>query len=864
MPNKDQTGIAPLRRALIKARDAVQLRLERTGWGIRGKLIFIFVVIKVVPLFLLALLAWSQFASLGERLAEDTGRLGRTADRAVGEVGQLAVNDSTQAINVRMREEIERMTTDIARRVADFLYERDSDITYARALEPDEAAYRRFLQAHVGPLTRHSAWRWSPEQKRWLADGSPGEPGKTAKSTLAENEREFHSRPSDHAGRIERRPLYLEMTFIAPDGRETIKVTASDRVDKRLRDVSRRENTFIRAENYFAALQRLKPGEIYVSEVIGAYVGTPIIGVYSPEAAEKAGVPFAPGQAAYAGKENPVGRRFQGLIRWATPVHRNGRLLGYVTLALDHDHMLEMTNTVVPTSARYTDIPDADDGNYAFMWDHLGRSIAHPRHHSIAGYDPRTGEPEVPWLEDKVDEAWRRSGRSFRDYIAEVPPFQGQSRDKTLSPTLKKEGRVGLDCRYITAPQCTGWFDLTAHGGSGSFLINWSGLWKITSAAAIPYYTGQYGQTRRGFGIVTVGANVDDFYRPAQETKKRIDEVVARTDREIARQQSESQRNIVASLTDTAWRLSMSTALMIGLVVVIAVWMASYLTERVRELIGGISRFRGGETGFRFRSAKADEMGALAKSFDAMADTVDTTFEKLREEVAEHRATAEELQAMQSHLEALVARRTEELSVANRRLHEEVEERRSAEERARHLALHDPLTGLANRRYFQDRLQQALANARRHRKGHALLYFDLDRFKLVNDTLGHETGDALLRHVAAMLQRCVREIDVVARLGGDEFAVLLCEIEAPVDSVRVANLLLAEFAQPIELLGHRLQTGTSIGIAYFDDGEAGAEQLLRDADMAMYQAKQDGGNSYRFFAQSMHEKVRESEAPERD
>lgn len=108
------------------------------------------------------------------------------------------------------------------------------------------------------------------------------------------------------------------------------------------------------------------------------------------------GIEFNPAQSGYAGKENPVGKRFQGLVRFAMPVVNNGQIKGYVTLALDHTHVMEFTDHIIPTEERYTAISDAASGNYAFMWDHKGRNISHPRDYFIVGYDPATGGPAVP------------------------------------------------------------------------------------------------------------------------------------------------------------------------------------------------------------------------------------------------------------------------------------------------------------------------------------------------------------------------------------------------------------------------------------------------------------------------------------
>ena len=269
------------------------------------------------------------------------------------------------------------------------------------------------------------------EGDEWVpAVPPPPEPEKVL-TEVEDNRRDWNYRPPERQGRPVPMPLYVEMTFVGLDGVEKIKVTTVPWMSKELRDITKRENTFCKAEEYGSHLRHLKPGEIYVSDVIGAYVPSRIIGPYTHEAAEKAGVPFQPEVDAYAGKENPVGRRFKGIVRWATPVVETGRMIGYVTLALDHTHLNEFTRTIVPTDARYTAINDAASGNYAFIWDYKGRSICHPRHHSICGYDPDTGEPATPWLEAELYEEWKQSDLKLSEFLDRAPHFQ--------SPSLKKK-----------------------------------------------------------------------------------------------------------------------------------------------------------------------------------------------------------------------------------------------------------------------------------------------------------------------------------------------------------------------------------------------------------------------------------------
>jgi diguanylate cyclase (GGDEF)-like protein len=158
----------------------------------------------------------------------------------------------------------------------------------------------------------------------------------------------------------------------------------------------------------------------------------------------------------------------------------------------------------------------------------------------------------------------------------------------------------------------------------------------------------------------------------------------------------------------------------------------------------------------------------------------------------------------------------------------------------RYLALHDPLTGLANRAFLHERLRQALARSRRHTADTAVLLLDLDRFKQINDTLGHEAGDEVLREVARRIDQAVRTEDTAARLGGDEFAVLAEDLAENDAATTIAERITAALARPITFGGRPLSIGASIGIAYSEDGPADPDDILRRADAAMYHAKREG------------------------
>lgn len=182
----------------------------------------------------------------------------------------------------------------------------------------------------------------------------------------------------------------------------------------------------------------------------------------------------------------------------------------------------------------------------------------------------------------------------------------------------------------------------------------------------------------------------------------------------------------------------------------------------------------------------------------------------------------------------------------------DITERKATEARIAFLAQHDPLTGLPNRTLLHDRLDQALATAARMHGRIALMFLDLDRFKTINDSLGHMVGDRLLQGVAERLSGCVRDSDTVSRQGGDEFLIVLTNIHAPGDAARVAEKILARLEAPFEVDGHLLGTSFSIGIALYPEDGASVETLMKNADTAMYHAKESGRNTYRFFDELMN------------
>ena len=194
----------------------------------------------------------------------------------------------------------------------------------------------------------------------------------------------------------------------------------------------------------------------------------------------------------------------------------------------------------------------------------------------------------------------------------------------------------------------------------------------------------------------------------------------------------------------------------------------------------------------------------------------------------------------------------------------DVTERRQAEARVNYLAHHDPLTGLANRSMFRGRLDDAIRRANQTGTNFIVLFLDLDRFKLINDTCGHAAGDRLLGMVAERIRTATGSIDTVARFGGDEFAVLQAAVDRPEAGARLGQRLIGDLSEPYDLERRQLRIGVSIGVAVYPQNGREAEQLLKSADIALYAAKQDGRGRVRFFEREMDRRLLERAEIERD
>ena len=936
------------------------------NFKIRTKLIVLFVIIKVIPVLLIATIALLGMDALYQLFSHNTQQLRETTKEVVSSTASIAIEDSIIALDRKSQNSLELLSARIAQQTADFLYERDMDIRLLAKLPRSQSAYETFLKLKKRDVMVDESALYAYDEKtsQWKKQGVSKEEIVLKRALLKDNEREFHRVDPIHYDSLAI-PIYKELVFFDNDGQETLKLSS---LGNKLKNISLKENTYLKAEEYFQEIQGLKEGEIYVSKVIGAYVPSRIIGDFTKGKAQKAGIPFEPQQHGYAGKENPKGKRFEGIIRFITPVFEAGKRVGYVSLALDHRHIMEFTDSVDPLNYSKAGISDASAGNYAFMWDYEGRNISHARDYFIVGYDPATGKQVPPWLGADVQKAFNEStNKDLFDFLKSYPRFDDQSLQKKPSLESIGRGELGLDCRYLNfAPQCQGWMQLTEQGGVGSFIIFWSKVWKLTTAATIPYYTGQYGESPRGFGFVTIGANVDEFHKAADMTKKTLEDVLVAKLHEIdtmAQRAGEKTKQEVEKILN---ELSISTVVMIIVMVLIAIWLSNLLRNRLLVLLRGAQEYAKNNLSYRIEVDSNDEIGELALSFNDMAYALKEHITKEKEYnatlesrikdrtkqlVALNKKIQEELfikeqqeeklkifakiynntsealiitdvqgvilqvnpaftritqylpeevigkthKGLKSHRHGpefyremwhtILNKKTWEGEIWNKRkdgelypallsvipilgkdgeithfagIQHDISIIKENEETLHQQAYYDPLTKLANRALGYDRLEHAIANAKEHRHMVAVLFLDLDKFKQINDTMGHDVGDVLLCEVGERLQRICKSSDTVSRLGGDEFLIILEDIMAYEEVLIQIEDIIEALSKPFTIEGQMIHTSTSLGATFYPADGVTPTVLLKNADIAMYRAKAKGRGVYELFTQELGFQVREA------
>ncbi len=229
----------------------------------------------------------------------------------------------------------------------------------------------------------------------------------------------------------------------------------------------------------------------------------------------------------------------------------------------------------------------------------------------------------------------------------------------------------------------------------------------------------------------------------------------------------------------------------------------------------------------------------------------------LNDEVQQRKQTQSLLEDSKHELEQKVKERTWELIQMNRDLEKEVEERQQAEKNLHYIAYHDELTGLPNKTLLVDRIDQAIEAANRYKQKLGILFLDLDRFKNINDSLGHIIGDKLIKQVAQRLHMTIRKEDTISRNGSDEFVIVIQRMTSRNEAVLVANKIIDNLTIIFEIDSHKIHIGASIGISVYPTDAQTALELLRNADTAMYRAKTSGGNRLQFYDESMSSQLRE-------
>lgn len=628
---------------------------------IKLKLILLFVLIKILPLLLIAFIAYEGAIKLDNYVQKSTRYLFNKNKEIILNTANASIEDSIKNLDKKSQLSLERLSYELANKVADFLYERDKDILFLSNIDLSQKIINSFYNAKQREIISHEKYQYNYKTDAWESTKEPKKELRDKRTALLEdNKKEFnYTDPLQLNKKLI--PIYKEVSYFDLKGKEIYKTS---QINKKLLDLSKKENTYINSESYFQKIKELKKNEIFVSDVIGEYIPSKVIGTFNKAKAEKLKIAFEPEKHAYAGKENPLGKEFEGIIRFITPVYKNNKKVGFISLALDHKHIMQFTDTTNPTkSDAKQNISDASAGNYAFMWDYEGKNISHPRDYFIVGYDKKTGQRQMPWLSKDLALKYKESKQDINEFLKNYPTFEKQSLSKKPNiPQLLKDGNVGLDCRYLNfAPQCQGWMQVTQNGGYGSFIIYWSKVWKLTTAAAIPYYTGQYANSKRGFGFVTIGANVEEFHAAANSTKRNITKILSTQTEQMKEIVLENTFEIDKFIKSLINELSIVTLVMLFLVIAIAIWMSNYISGKIENLLIGTQKFSNNEFDYKIKVNSNDEIGNLEKSFNNMAS-------KIKSLISEQKILNEQL-------EKKVNEKTKELIEINHNLEDQISER---------------------------------------------------------------------------------------------------------------------------------------------------------------------------------------------
>ena len=742
------------------------------NYSIKLKLVIIFIVFKVLPLILLASIGVLSFMEIDNLLKQSSVNIIKQTQSSIQNTTKTAISESIYALDKKSQSILEDKSVMIANEIANFLKNRDADILLLSKLTINNNTLKKFYTQKVGEVFIPAKYTYNETTDEWITDTNKKIKISKQTAQIKDNSKEFHKIIKQNV-RKKVIPIYKEITFYKPNGQVIYKISS---IDTTLKNISDKNNTYLHAEDYFKEAKKLKQNKIYVSKVIGEYLPSPVIGSFTKPKAQAKGIKFEPQKYAYAGKENPVGKKFSGIIRFVTPVYKNSKLQGYLTLALDHRHIMNFTDFRDPLSPKPLNIPDASNGNYAFMWSSDFECISHPRDYFIVGYDAKTGKKVPGWIDSSLAEKFEQSTETdLVSFLKKQPVFFEPSLEKKPNTKQMQLGQLGLDCKYLNfAPQCQGWSQLVDDGGYGSFIIYWSKVWKLTTAATIPYYTGQYGSSKKGFGFVTIGANVDEFHSAATKTQKEIEKTLIQENKNIEQNINSVSKNILENIKSQINKMVLITIILIILVIYIAIFVANYLSKRINNIIIGTQKLKEKNLDYQIEYDSADELGELSKSFNDMAQSINKLNKGLEKKL-----------------------------------------------------FVDELTGLGNR--------TALYEAIKKDTNGTLFLIDIDSFKNINDHYGTSAGNFVLKEFAQLLNEFVLKYNMsLYRIGSDEF-ILLKSIKYKSEEINEIIYALNQIISSKHFKDKDLHIDTTISFAC--GVSTGEGNLVEHADLALNEAK---------------------------
>ena len=320
------------------------------------------------------------------------------------------------------------------------------------------------------------------------------------------------------------------------------------------------------------------------------------------------------------------------------------------------------------------------------------------------------------------------------------------------------------------------------------------------------------------------------------------------------------EKNITIPIVETLLSMAAIVFGVITLFSIVGFWLVSRVTKPITELTDVFDHVTNGDYSGSIHPSPIKEIDTIVKHCNGMVAEINDKECQREDLISVLEESNIELERSEDKLRETLKRMDmayEQSMIYAKELAEEVSERKKSEDIVRHMAYHDQLTGLPNRILLNDRLDQMLAEERRYKKLGAVLFLDLDNFKVINDTMGHSEGDELLKAVAKRLKKHVRDSDTLARHGGDEFTILMHDINKVENVTKVIESVFSEFNEPFRLKGKEIFVTTSIGISIYPNDGEDADALLKNADIAMYKAKEDGKNTYQLFDPTMNEKALE-------